>query len=91
MAYFPEKSPPEAFMASIKPVDQLLVYAGCDLIIDMSTSSTEYRGFQYSVGVNWQILSDVRVGASLSQYIDKDNDETGADKVQISLNAAISF
>lgn len=80
-----------SFMASIKPVDQLLVYAGCDLIIDMSTSSTEYRGFQYSVGVNWQILSDVRVGASLSQYIDKDNDETGADKVQISLNAAISF
>ena len=78
-----------SFAATIKPIASLLLFAGCDLVVDAQTSSCSYKGFQYNVGANWQILSDISVGAGFLQYIDdKDSDEN---KVQISLNAMISF
>ena len=78
-----------SFLASAKPIETVLVYAGCDIIVDAATSSASYKGFQYSVGADWQAFSDVKVGVGLLQYIDSDNSDE--DKVQISLNAMISF
>ena len=78
-----------SFLATAKPLEALLVYAGCDLIVDAATSSASYKGFQYNLGADWQIFSDVKVGLGLLQYIDNDNSDE--DKVQISLNAMISF
>lgn len=78
-----------SFAASIKPLQSLLVYAGCDLLIDASTSSLGYKGFQYRLGADWQIFSDLRAGASFLQYFDNDNSDF--DKVQIALNASITF
>lgn len=78
-----------SFLATAKPIDSVLVYAGCDLVMDAATSSVDYKGFQYSVGADWQIFSDVKVGLGLLQYIDNNNSDE--DKVQLSLNAMISF
>lgn len=78
-----------SFSASAKPVKMVLVYAGCDLIVNAATSSMSYKGFQYSLGADWQIFSDVKAGFSMLQYFDNDNSDLN--KVQISLNASITF
>ena len=78
-----------SFSASIKPVNILLLSAGCDLILNAATSSIDYKGFQYNFGADVQILSDIRAGLSFLQYLDKNN--SNEDKVQISLNASITF
>ena len=75
--------------ASIKPLGSLLIYAGADIIINAATSSIGYKGFQYNIGANWQIFSDLCAGLSMLQYIDKD--DSNNDKVQFSLNASITF
>lgn len=78
-----------SFMASVKPMQNILLYAGCDLILDASTSSASYKGFQYALGADWQVFSDFKAGVNFLQYID--NDKSDYDKVQIALNATITF
>ena len=45
--------------------------------------------FDYNFGADWQIKSDAAVGAAFNHYID--GDDSGNSKVQISLNAFLTF
>lgn len=89
--------------SSIKPVDELQVTASCDAIIDVSNGDSEkptsvaaampdysYTGFQYAVGVNWQVCSDVLFAANVSQFFDKDNTDS-IKKTAIGIKAVLSF
>lgn len=78
-----------SFSASAKPIGVVLVYGGMDLIINAASSSMKYKGFQYNLGADWQIFSDLKAGLNFSQYIDSDNSDLS--KVQFSLNASIIF
>ncbi|MCR5044949.1 MAG: hypothetical protein K6A42_00040 [Treponema sp.] len=78
-----------SFSATIKPIQTLLAYAGCDVIINAATSSLEYKGIQYNVGADWQIFSDLKTGVAFLQYIDNDNSDYN--KIQIALNVTLTF
>lgn len=79
---------------SIKPLPNILLYTNGDLVLD-AFESIKYAGLQYSLGLNWQVVSDFSVGASFGQYIAKDDPEItgriGDSKTQIKINAAIAF
>ena len=74
--------------ASIKPLEQLLLRASGDIVFD-AAEEIEQAGFQYAVGFDWQIVSDVALGASFGQYIGKDNSD--ADKTVLKCNIRIAF
>ncbi len=78
-----------SFMATAKPFEKLLAYAGCDMIVDAASSSAKYKGFQYSAGADWQAFSDLKVGVGFLQYIDDKNSDEN--KIQLSLNALLTF
>ncbi len=78
-----------SFSATIKPIQTLLAYAGCDVIINAATSSLGYKGIQYNVGADWQIFSDLKTGVAFLQYIDNDNSDYN--KIQIALNVTLTF
>ncbi|MBQ9282757.1 MAG: hypothetical protein IJ207_11285 [Treponema sp.] len=83
--------------ASIKPVQNVLLAASGDIVFDAAAgdegNKIEQAGFEYSVSVNIQALSDVSLGAGLTQYIGKEDYEgtIGASKTQIKISAAIAF
>ena len=83
--------------ATIKPVSNLLLSAGGDVLFTTiggeESNKIEQAGFQYSAGFNWQIVSDVSLGANFLQYIGKEDYETqfGAGKTQLKISAAIAF
>lgn len=83
--------------ASIKPVQNVLLAASGDIVFDAAAGDEgdkiEQAGFEYSVSVNIQALSDVSLGAGLTQYIGKEDyeDTIGASKTQIKISAAIAF
>ena len=83
--------------ASIKPVQNVLLAASGDIVFDAAAGDEgdkiEQAGFEYSVSVNIQALSDVSLGAGLTQYIGKEDYEgtIGASKTQIKISAAIAF
>lgn len=74
--------------ASKKILDNLLVGANGDVIFN-AEDSLAYEGFQYGINANWQILSDISVGALFYQYYD--TDDSDRNKTCIQLKAAISF
>lgn len=74
---------------SLKPVSNLLLGATGDVIFN-AAESIEYEGFQYGLNANWQIVSDVSLGATMYQYYDKE-DSDSRNKSCIQLKAAISF
>lgn len=80
--------------ASIKPVENFLFFAGADIVFDTlageEQKSIERSGLQYSAGFNWQVVSDVSLGANLSQFIGKD-DYADYNKTQFRITAAIAF
>lgn len=51
-------------------------------------SSIDYKGFQWQADINWYILRDLQLGASVSQFFGKDSEE---DKTNVSLKASINF
>ena len=73
--------------ASVKPIKKLLAKAGAAVLFN--TARGRYQGFDYNFGADWQIKSDAAVGASFNHYID--GDDSGNSKVQISLNAFLTF
>lgn len=88
---------------SMKPVRTLTLFGAADLVFD--ASGDYYRGeaaglgsdkemssvgFQYSAGLAWQIVSDVMVGADVSQYFDGDGSDY-LDKTAFTIKAALSF
>lgn len=80
--------------ASIKPVENFLFFAGADIVLDTlageEQKSIERSGLQYSAGFNWQVVSDVSLGANLSQFIGKD-DYADYNRTQFRITAAIAF
>ena len=80
--------------ASIKPVESFLFFAGADIVFDTlageEQKSIERSGLQYSAGFNWQVVSDVSLGANLSQFIGKD-DYADYNRTQFRITAAIAF
>ncbi len=80
--------------ASVKPIKPLLLSASGDVVFDAASGDDsdeiEYTGFQYQVGAHWQVLSDVMLGANLTQYFDKDNDDD-KNRTSIQIKAVISF
>ena len=78
--------------ATIKPIQTLLFLAGGDLVFD-AEESIKYAGFQYSVGLNWQALSDVSLGINFTHYIGDEDfaDTIGSTRTQLKINAAIAF
>jgi hypothetical protein len=80
--------------ASIKPVENFLFFVGADIVFDTlageEQKSIERSGLQYSAGFNWQVVSDVSLGANLSQFIGKD-DYADYNRTQFRITAAIAF
>lgn len=89
--------------ATIKPVSNLLLNASGDIVFNTAggddKDKIEQAGFQYSAGFNFQVLSDVSLGASFTQFISKNeyNNEAdnfkgiGGNKTQLKITAAIAF
>ena len=89
--------------ATIKPVSTLLLNASGDIVFNTASGDDkdkiEQAGFQYSAGFNFQVLSDVSLGASFTQFISKNeyNNEAdkfkgiGGNKTQLKITAAIAF
>ena len=74
--------------ASVKPVKNLLLGATGDVILN-AAKDIEYEGFQYGLNLNWQVVSDVSLGAVWYQYFDDETSDRNKNCVQ--LKAAISF
>lgn len=83
--------------ATIKPISNLLLYASGDVVFDAQAGAEKndikQAGFQYAAGFNYQVLSDVSLGANFTQYIGKEEyDRTiGAKKTQLRISAAVAF
>lgn len=80
-------------MASIKPLGNILLNASGDLVFKYNDTDEKFEqaGFQYSAGLNCQALSDVSFGASITQFIGKDDTYNVYNKTQIKLTASIAF
>lgn len=80
--------------ASIKPVDSVIIIAGCDCVASAHDSDEldtfSYSGMQYAAGVKWQAKSDLMFAASVTQYLSKESSDD-MDKTAFSLSAALSF
>lgn len=74
--------------ASVKPLDNLLISVSGDIAFDGS-KNLEVKGAQYKVGVDYQVLSDVMIGASWVQYFDINKSD--ADCMAASVKAKIAF
>ena len=75
--------------ASVKPVENVLAVFSGDAIFDAQDSSASYEGFQWQANLNWQVVSDVSLCATMYQYYD--NDDSDRNKTGMNLYAAISF
>lgn len=73
--------------ASVKPLDNLLVRASCDVVVSLD-EKPKYDGFQFGFSANYQIFSDLMVGCDADFYIASDSDNS---KTEISLKAAVVF
>lgn len=80
--------------ASIKPLPNFILLAGGDLVFDAKAgdkqSDIKHSGFQYTAGFNWQVVSDVSLGATFGQFIGT-KDYSDDNKTQLRISAAIAF
>ena len=55
--------------ASVKPIDKLFLSLGSDFVFDVAENNAvqDYKGFQYSAQVRYQLLDDVLLNLSASQ------------------------
>lgn len=59
-----------------------------DLVMNCADEDFKYRGIQYRAGVDWNIFSDLRLGAAFKQFI---GDDSADDKISIDLTLAFAF
>lgn len=59
---------------TFKPLENLMISASADIAFDVK-KSYELKGFQYKIGVDYQVLSDVYVGIIWNQYFDLNNSD----------------
>lgn len=84
--------------ASLKPTNELLFAAGADAVFNaMAGDSTdedlrgfEYYGFQCSASATYQLMSDLQLGLSFTQFIDKDNTDA-AKKTYLNFHVSLAF
>ncbi len=74
--------------ASIKPVKNLLFYAGTDCIYSAPKSNFSYSGVQFNTRLHYQPFTDVSIKAGFTQYtgINKEDNKT-----KLNLSSVISF
>ena len=63
-------------MASIKPIEPLFLSLSSDFVFDVAENNSvqDYKGFQYSAQVRYQIFDDVLVNFTASQiFYNQDN------------------
>lgn len=87
--------------ATIKSVDNFLFFAGADIVFNTQAGDEkkdiERAGLQYTAGFNWQLVSDVSLGANLCQFIGTGDykedkyENIGGNKTQFRITAAIAF
>ena len=80
--------------ATIKPLPNLLCDANADFVFDTQAGDKndefKNKGFQYSAGLTFQVVSDVQIGASFGQFVGtKDYEEQN--KTQLKIKATIAF
>ena len=82
-----------ALDASIKPVQNLLINAAGDIVYLYDDTDEKFKqvGFQYMAGVNYQLLSDVSLGASFGQFIGTSDYKDAMNKTQLKITAVIAF
>ena len=73
---------------SVNPYKCLVLQANGDVIFD-AQEEIEYSGIQYDAEFGWQIKSDVYLGASITQYFDKDVSDN--DKTSVRIDVLITF
>jgi hypothetical protein len=64
------------FLASIKPIEPLFLSLSSDFVFDVAENNSvqDYKGFQYSAQVRYQIFDDVLVNFTASQiFYNQDN------------------
>jgi len=84
--------------ASIKPISNLLLSAKANMIFSAAAGDEEkdieFAGLQYSLGGNWQVVSDFSLGASFCQYISSNDDFSGTigdTRTQLKISASLAF
>lgn len=84
--------------ASIKPVSNFLLTASGDLVLSTAARDEQkdikMAGFQCSAGANWQVVSDVSLGANFIQYIATNDDvkvQIGDTRTQVKISASVAF
>ncbi|MBQ9205371.1 MAG: hypothetical protein IJ158_01500 [Treponema sp.] len=86
--------------ATIKPISNVLVSLSGDIVFDAAAGDKQDEikaaGFQYSLGANWQIVSDVSLGLNFGQFIGTDDysdasTRVGGNKTELKISAAIAF
>ena len=80
--------------ATIKPIPNLVVSASGDIVLDAAAGDNndeiKTEGFQYSLGANWQVVSDISLGLSFGQFIGT-SDYEDDNKTVLKITAAIAF
>lgn len=74
--------------AKVRPINNLLISVSGDVAFDGS-KNFELKGAQYKVGADYQVVSDVLIGASWVQYFDIN--KTDLDYQAVSIKAKIAF
>ncbi len=83
--------------ARFTPLENLFISANCATVFNAlsgdnseKAEEVEYYGFEYAVGITWQVKSDFQLGITGSQFFDKDNSDL-AKKTYLNLHAALAF
>lgn len=75
-------------LASYRIFDNVKCFASADIAFN-GKENYSLKGFQYDIGCDWQVVSDVYIGLDWNQYIDID--ESDANYKAVNLKAMISF
>lgn len=75
-------------LASYRILDNVKFFASADIAFN-GKENYSLKGFQYDIGCDWQVVSDVYIGLDWNQYIDID--ESDANYKAVNLKAMISF
>lgn len=73
---------------SIKPVKQVILSAGGDVVLAYPEDDIKYDGFQWIANATWQVVTDLQLSAGAYQY---NADDTARSKTSFSLRAVLSF
>lgn len=73
---------------SIKPISNLVIKASGDIAFD-GANNYELKGVQYRIGVDYQIVSDVYLGASWTDYYDLNGTDANEHSANVRVKIAL--